>query len=180
MQRYGTIERHSEIIGLPVICVPGGKVLGIVRDVAFCNKERRAKAIFVENVGIRRNRWLISMEDIEKIGKDAVIIDDIEKKKKVKEKAINSGEIKDMKVYSKSGWELGVIKDILFDCKTGNIEGVEVSEGIYQDLSEGRKIIPLIGKYEFGEDMLLVDNDAIEEAISTGGGIKNKFFKNLQ
>ncbi len=81
MQRYGTIERHSEIIGLPVICVPGGKVLGIVRDVAFCNKERRAKAIFVENVGIRRNRWLISMEDIEKIGKDAVIIDDIEKKK---------------------------------------------------------------------------------------------------
>ena len=41
-----------------------------------------------------------------------------------------------------------------------------------QDLSEGRKIIPLIGKYEFGEDMLLVDNDAIEEAISTGGGIK--------
>lgn len=84
-----------------------------------------------------------------------------------------------MKVYSRSGWELGVIKDILFDYKTGNIEGVEVSEGIYQDLSEGRKIIPLIGKYEFGEDILLVDNDAFEESISTGGGIKNRIFKSF-
>ena len=178
-ERHSTIERYSEIVGLPVICVPGGKMLGIVRDIAFCNKERQAKAIFIENTGINRNRCLIMLEDIDKIGKDAVIIKDIEKKKKIKEKTFKVGKLKEMKVYSKSGWELGVIKDILFDCKTGNIEGVEISEDIYQDLSKGRKIIPLIGKYEFGEDILLVDNDAVEEAISTGGGIKNRFFKNI-
>jgi len=31
----------------------------------------------------------------------------------------------------------------------------------------------LIGKVEFGEENILVDNEAVEEMMETGGGIKN-------
>jgi len=60
----------------------------------------------------------------------------------------------------------------LFDLKHGKIDGIEVSDGLLQDIVKGRSVLPLIGKVEFGEENILVDNEAVEEMMETGGGIK--------
>jgi uncharacterized protein YrrD len=85
------------------------------------------------------------------------------------------GGIRGLKIFTRSGEELGEVKDVLFDNRTGMVEGVEVSDGLYQDIVHGRKILPLFGKVEFSEDILFVDREAVEEMTKTGGGIKNKF-----
>ncbi|HOJ10472.1 MAG TPA: PRC-barrel domain-containing protein [Clostridiales bacterium] len=85
--------------------------------------------------------------------------------------------IEEVNVYSKSGKDLGIVKDILFDCKTGYIEGFELTDGLIQDIIEGRKVVPLIGKYEYGKDYLLVGNDIEQEITTTGGGLRKKFLR---
>ncbi|NSW89171.1 MAG: PRC-barrel domain-containing protein [Firmicutes bacterium] len=191
------MEKSRRIIGLPVIVIPGEKELGFVKDVVYNSKEKQVKAVIIEKMEGKSGTGLIMLEDINEISSDGILINK-ENEKRIEQYRYKKGnknynksktkktlkigcseqlkEIKDTKIYSKSGNELGVVKDVLFDYRTGNIEGVEISDGILQDLMEGRKIIPLIGKYEFGEDGLLVDNDAVEEIIDTGGGIKNKLF----
>lgn len=182
-KRDNLTEKYSEIIGLPVICIPDRKVLGNIKNLNFCSEAKIIKGFVVEDRGIIRKRWIIPIESIEEIRKDAILLKCMplintgkKKKEREEEKRFNDGEIKGMQVYSKSGKELGVIKDILFNGRNGKIEGVEVSEDIYKDLREGRKIIPLLGECEFGEDMLLVDEDAVKKTRATGGGIMNKFF----
>lgn len=175
------LEKYSEVIGLPVICSGSGKLIGTVKDIIFTLEGRAVEAFLFEGTGLRNIRKALLLKDIAKLGKDALIIEDAAcaipwkeagKSLSLKNKKVLTG----FRVFSRSGEEMGVVKDILFDYKTGLIEGVELSDSLLQDLVNGRYILPLFGKVEFGEDSILVDNEAIEEMTNTGGGIMKKFF----
>lgn len=174
--------KYSEVVGLPVISAGSGKKVGLVKDVIFCPGKKEIKGFIVERRSFEVNQKLVFLEDILSVGKDAVIIDNtvnfkslktLEKKGQLKDR----GEVLGLKVYTVYGEELGIVKDILFDCESGFIEGVEISDGFFQDILKGRNIIPLFGKVEFGEDNILVGKEALEEMMNTGGGLKRRFLE---
>jgi uncharacterized protein YrrD len=90
---------------------------------------------------------------------------------------LDEGSFLGLKVFSKEGGELGFVKDVLFDSKSGKVESLEISDGLFQDVLQGRKMLPLFGKVEMGEDFAIVGNEAVEEMQDTGGGIRNKLLK---
>lgn len=171
------MERYSEIIGLPVISADNGKKAGVVKDVIFSPLSKRAIAYLVEKPGYNFRKSVVLFNDILSTGKDAIIINNctcisalskFEKSEDFKSK----GEIIGLSIYSKKGENLGIVKDILFDNKTGSLEGVEVSDGLVKDIVKGRSVIPLFGKVEFGEENILVGMEAIEEIIENNKGLK--------
>ncbi|HPD00024.1 MAG TPA: PRC-barrel domain-containing protein [Acetivibrio sp.] len=170
--------RYSEVIGLPVICATDGKRLGVIKDIVFCPKDKKVVAFLVERKGYEILKKVVFMKDIQSMGKDALIINspkDIKDLKKVQDsnELKEKGDILGLRVCTRSGEDVGVAKDVLLDFTHGKIDGIEVSGGLIQDILEGRNILPLIGKVEFGEEYILVDSESIEEMMETGGGIKN-------
>lgn len=177
------MEKYSEVVGLPVLCVDTGKRIGIVKDVIFCPKLKEVKAFLLEQKGLCITKQVILIGDILNLGRDALIVNDcscIKSLKKVEaaEGMRYRGIVKGLRIYSRSGQDLGVVMDVLFDHKTGLIEGVELSDGLLQDLVQGRNILPLFGKVEFGEENIVVDSEAVEEMSGTGGGLRNLLMKN--
>jgi len=173
------LQKYSETIGLPVICTKDGKKLGIIKDVIFCPRAREVKAFLLEKKGGRIRDKIIMLEDVVHLGRDAAVVDDIscmvDLKTAEKEGSIKGRmELKGLKIYSRAGSDIGVVTDVLFDFNTGFIEGIEVSDGLLQDVIQGRNILPLIGKVEFSSENVLVDREAVEEMTSTGGGLKKK------
>lgn len=172
------MEKYSEVLGLPVICLDNGKKVGTVKNIIFCPKKQKLLAFLLECKSYEFNKKIILPEDIINIGKGAVIIleesslKDLRKSQN-REEFAEKGEVIGLRVFSKNGEEVGIVKDVLFDYKNGSIEGVEISDGLIQDLVKGRSVLPLIGKVEFGEEIILVDNDAVEEIMETGGGLRN-------
>ncbi len=173
------MERYSEVVGLPVICVDNGRKIGVISDVIFCPKSKEVKALLLERKGCQIRKKAIVLKDILSLGKDAVIVNDcscardfkrLEEAECLKEK----GSINGLRIYSKSGEDLGIVKDVLFDYRSGTIEGVEVSDSLFYDIMQGRQILPLFGKVEFSEESILVDREAVEEMTNTGGGLKKK------
>jgi uncharacterized protein YrrD len=171
------LEKYSEVIGLPVICVENGKKIGIIKDVLFCTKYREVKAFQLERKGCNIRKKVILLKDVLSLGKDALIVNDcnctatlnkVEKTDELKYR----GKIKGLKVFSKAGDDLGIVNDIIFDYKNGLIEGVEVSDGFLQDIVLGRKVVPLFGKVEVGSESILIDKEALDEMRTTGGGLK--------
>ncbi len=65
--------------------------------------------------------------------------------------------------------EIGFIKDVLFDYRTGRIECVELGDGIIQDVLEGRRMLPIIGRVEMAKEHMLVSREAVEEIRQAGG-----------
>jgi len=172
------VEKYSEVLGLPVICVENGKKVGVVKNIIFCPKKKKLLAFLLECKSYEFNKKIIMTEDIVKIGKDAVIINEENtlkdfRKTKNTDEFIDKGEVIGLRVYSKKGEDMGIVKDVMFDYKNSSIEGVEISDGLIQDIVKGRNVLPLIGKVEFGNEVILVDSDVVEEIMETGGGIKN-------
>jgi len=171
------LEKYSEVIGLPVICIENGKKIGIIKDVIFYPKGQEVTGFLLENKGYEITKKVILLKDVLNLGKDALIVNEgscIKELRKVNktQELKGKGNVKGLKVYSKSGKDLGLVKDVLFDHKTGVIEGVEISDGILQDIVQGRNILPLIGRVEFGEENILVEKEAVDEMTDTGGGLK--------
>lgn len=135
-------------------------------------------AFLLECKSYELNKKVVLSKDIINLGKDAVIIKDLSslqtlRKVKKTDEFTEKGEVIGLRVYSKSGEDMGVVKDVIFDYKSWTIDGVEISDGLIQDIVKGRSVLPLIGKVEFGESILLVDKEAVEEMTETGGGLKN-------
>jgi uncharacterized protein YrrD len=171
------MERYSEVVGLPVICIDTGRKLGIVSDVIFCPKRKEVKGFEVERKGCEIRKKIILLNEVANVGSDAVVVKDYSCIKRMRnlnsnEELKDYGVVNGLHIYSKNGEDLGVVKDILFDCSTGSIEGLEISDGLLQDIYKGRNILPLFGKVEFSNESILVDREAVEEMSPTGGGLK--------
>ncbi len=171
--------RYSEAIGLPVICADSGKRAGMVKDVFFNPQERLVAAFLMERKGVEVSHRQILFGDVLGIGRDALIIDKKDLIAEIsREDRIDglNGEkhLLGLHVFEKSGSDVGVVKDVIFDIGTGRIESVEVSDGIIQDLVQGRQILPLFGKVEFGAESIIVEKEAVDEMVNNGGGIKNR------
>jgi len=169
--------KYSDVVGLPVICIENGKKIGLVSEIIFCPKFKEVRAIVLDRKGCQIRKKALLLEDVVNIGSDAVVVNDCSCTKTLREletsnKLREKGNLIGLRIYSKSGKDLGTVKDVLFDFSTRSVEGLEVSDSLLQDIMQGRNILPLFGNVEFGEDNVLVDREAVEEMQSTGGGIK--------
>lgn len=173
------LNKYSCIIGLPVISASDGTKIGVLKDVVFTKDNKGIIAFLLDknNHAVKGNSVLL--QDVLSLGSDALIIGDsnnlIEYKNLKKTFDIqNKSSLRGCKVYTHGGNDLGIVQDILFDYKTGKVEGVQVSDGLVQDIMVGRNILPFLGRIEIGNKNILVDSEAVEEMTSTGGGLKSR------
>jgi uncharacterized protein YrrD len=173
------LKKYSEVLGLPVITANDGIKIGNLKDIVF-RRDSKAVEAFILEKGFRTiNGNVILLRDVLSLGNDAIIIDspncllelrNFKKSYVMRQRA----QLRGLRIYTQSGDDLGIVQDILFDYQTGRVEGVQVSDGWVQDIIQGRNILPFLGKIEIGEENLLVNNEAVEEMISSKGGLRNR------
>lgn len=176
------LRKYSEVLNLPVICASNGKRAGVVRDVLFSMETREVTAFLLEHRGVEIARRLVPLKEVLGLGAGALIIDSSAGISKMGRDEYlrtfgKNKSILGLRIFTKDGEDLGFVKDFVFDPATGRMEGVEVSEGFFRDVVNGRSILPLFGKVEFSEENVLVGREAVEEMANTGGGIKNRLGK---
>ncbi len=176
------LHRYSEVLNLPVICADSGKKAGAVKDILFSRNSREVKALLLEHKGLTLNKRVVFISELLGLGGGAAVVNGAgciaELDREAFAKAFSdAGSLLGIRVFSKSGGEIGVIRDVMFDIRTGKIESFEISDGLFQDIMQGWKQLPLFGKVELGEEFAIVDSEAVNEMEETGGGIKNKLLK---
>ena len=176
------LHRYSEVLNLPVLCADNGKKAGVVKDVIFGLVNKKVMALLLEQNGLSLKKKVVLLEKLLGLGSDAAIVNSMSSVSNMDRTAFSEtfrdeGALLGLKVFSKAGGDLGTVKDVMFDWQTGRIEGFEVSGGMIQDVMQGRKLIPLFGKVELGEEFVVVGNEAVEEMEDTGGGIRNRLLK---
>ena len=176
------LHRYSEVINLPVLCADSGKKAGVVKDILFSLDRKEVRALLLEKKGLSLKKKVVFLDELLNLGGDAAVVNSSscvsDMDRSAYSKAfLDEGSILGLKVFSRAGGELGFVKDVIFDSKTGKVEGLEISDGLFQDVMQGRKVLPLFGKVELGEDFAIVGTEAVEEMQDTGGGIRNKLLK---
>jgi uncharacterized protein YrrD len=140
----GNFILGRKLTGLPVIAASRGIELGEVREIIYQLTEQRIVAVLLEEGGWLKGAKLVNWEDLKHIGEDAVtvsgeeVILDSNSDSKLQQLCKNREGLKGYRLLTENGLELGSIEDILFNPSTGEIVGYELSQGVVQDLLDGR------------------------------------------
>lgn len=154
--------KGNTIIGLKLITITDGKEITTIKDVVYDPQAHKVKALLIDEGGWLSDAKIVLVQDIHKVGEDAVIIQSenvIKKASEVSERiasiAKDSQFLTNTKIVSEDGKDLGKISDIYFELPSGNVIEFEVSQGL-KDLSSGKKRIKVSDIITIGEDATIV------------------------
>ncbi len=141
------MQNYSSIIGLPII-LGNKKKIAVVNDVLYCSKTKTILGLIINGKGLISKYKYIPLDEIEKVNptniiiKNATSIKTIENNSQAYEVAINPNKCTiDSLVYSQDKVRIGKIKDIIFNFEAGIIDGYIITDGITEDIVNGRKVI---------------------------------------
>lgn len=68
-------------------------------------------------------------------------------------------------VITTNGKQLGILEEVYFDEKQGNIVGYELSDGFMNDVMDGRQLICQPDQFLFGQDAFVVQSPVDPEPM---------------
>ena len=176
--RGGLQLKFSKIINLPVIAAEEQEYMGNVIDIIFNPEQQKIIAIVFTNNKLLSSRKAIGIDKILSIDKNSVWIKD-------KKKIINSTlmlrnnklksyktDFDNKKIYTDKKNDLGFINDVIFNTEIGTIEGFEISDGVLQDLIDGRKYITTMGMVDTRKESIFIAKENIGNIRYNGKGLR--------
>lgn len=174
------MKKAKGLLGLPFVLLDSGKEIGDIKDVLFSQEKKRVIGFLIDEGGWFKGAKIILFKDILKIGKDAVIINNKDvimssiKIPEVEKILENEYHLFEMKVLDDNGNNIGHVENIIFDERNGKILSLEVSEGAFEDILNGRLNIPLSENVNFEKEKVILSSGYIY-GISKSGGLKKYF-----
>lgn len=156
--------KGREIISLPIITLDNNKQIGEVKNLIYDYDSGLVLGYIVENKGWLRDARAIAHQDVVNITQDAIFIKKGSDVKKVSEHPVlkehlnTKIDVLGMRIENPEGSCLGVVQDLVLEGMSGKITGFEVSDGVVQDLLNGRTTIQN-ETVKFVGDKFIITND---------------------
>lgn len=137
-----------------------GSCIGKVEDLIFDNNGD-IQGILYNPKNVLKGKRLIPLETIRSIGTDGLLVNEEDTAQFLK----NSKEYFSLEhqnrvigkpLLTEEGEKLGLVHDVYFQEELGKIEGIEVTDGWFADVTEGRKVVKTTNPPEIGDDILIV------------------------
>lgn len=158
------MRKVSELIGLPVVNKKSGSKIATIKEVIYSKKKYRVMGFLVSEGNFFRGAKIIQFNNIDSIGKDALVIKNENVIKKCSilpelNQLVNEKKIIEEEILTEEGESLGHVKDILIDEEKGKIIGFILTDGLIQDIKEGRNVLPYNTGIVFGESSIIVSSE---------------------
>lgn len=165
---------------MPIIQKKDRRIVGWVRDIMLSKGKTRIVALIVKEGGWLKETKVLRFKDILSFNEGFIEIKDKDEIKNIStypelENIITDhSSIIGRDVISDSGKNLGYVVDYIIDVKSGKIFCFILSQGLFDDILDGRQILPYCEGMSVTENHLLI-NDSLVAAIqdTRTGGLRN-------
>ncbi len=148
--------------GIAVVSVEEGEKVGTVVDLLFDLQARKVVAFRLTQSTLRRSGGqFISMDDIESIGPDAIMIQNrqrvrLEKDHRAFQNMPDLSAVSSLRVVTEDGTYVGNLSTFQFDQKTGQLTEIEITGGGMLDMLRRNKQVPASAVVSVGTDVIVV------------------------
>jgi uncharacterized protein YrrD len=157
------LHKSQEVIGTPVVIQESGKQLGAVVDLLFDSEQQQFVGCSIEHCGWWRHRKFLPREEIVFAGRDAVmvlaatsLVTFTKKHRAYTCLLVGEQRLKGRSVMLHNGTFLGLLENVYFSIDLGTLEGYELSNGLWNDLRDGRKWIQITDPIDWNNEKLIV------------------------
>jgi len=158
------LRKVSELIGLPVVSKETGKKVSTIKEIIYSDRRNKIIGFIVNEGNIFREAKLVQFKNVYSIGNDAVVIENknlIEKSTLLPEMSqlIDEKKTSEDEILTEDGESLGHVRDIIINTENGVVVGFILTDGLIQDLKEGRNVLPYNTQTIFGEDSIIISKE---------------------
>ncbi|WP_350344500.1 PRC-barrel domain-containing protein [Proteinivorax tanatarense] len=159
------MKRLSYLMGMPLLAIDKGEKVGELCE-GYLNTQEHSIGGFILKKGTIITQPFGVFPNQVNVGESAIVLKEKEQPQvlDLPQHCFPYTKIKEKPIYTKNGENLGNIQDILFLKENGKILGFEVSDGIINDILNGRGIIPVPSSTIYGKDTIVVPNEVIDMA----------------
>jgi uncharacterized protein YrrD len=167
------MQRVSEIVGKPVVSAQDGEKVGEVVDLLVDANASHIVGLIIGG-GVFTSEQVLPFAEVQALGKDAVVA---RSRKGVLGRrpwrdlgieASRSSTLRNRRVMTTNGRELGTIRDVCVDEATGAIEAYELGRDGLAGLLGRRSLLPRAGAVTVGPDAVIV-SDEVARVLDTKG-----------
>lgn len=163
------MQRISDIVGKTIVSAATGEKVGQVADVLVNEAGTRLVGLVIGG-GLLGSEHVLPYEDVQTLGKDAVVARSADRLMEPREwhnqhsSGSRSSAIRNRRVITSTGRQLGSVKDLRVNEHTGTVEGYEIGTG---GLRSKRRIVPQSGGLTIGPDAVIVSESHADAASET-------------
>ncbi len=171
--------KGGQILGRKIVAYGTGEQVGRVQDLIFDHQSNQVLGLLIDEGSWFGKARVVPMSAVQSIGIDSVIIN-------TKDAIVNAEDIpevqaildhkkilKNCKIMTENGQDLGTFLDIYFDGHTGALSGYEVSGGLFADIYSGRSFVPAPLTLKIGKEYAFVENEVADRMKEHTGGLKS-------
>jgi uncharacterized protein YrrD len=155
-----SLRTFTTIKGIPVYAIESGSCIGKIEDLLFKNNGD-IQGLLYNPKNILKGKKVIPLESIKSIGPDGLLINEANLSHFTKNmneyySLEHQNKVIGKPLMTEEGEKLGLVQDVYFQEELGKIEGIEVTDGWFADITEGRKVVKTTKPPEIGDDILIV------------------------
>ncbi|MGI9952997.1 PRC-barrel domain-containing protein [Moorellaceae bacterium AZ2] len=159
------MPKGRELVGLPVVSLEAGEELGRVHDLVWDGASFNLSGVVLTSSGFFKGPQFLDAKKIRNSGPHALTVDSSScLENTVPRESLRWREFKGRRVLDPEGRELGLLEDVEVEWPSGRIVALELSQGLVNDLLDGRRTVQTVGcPIKWGPDVVLI--------LHAGGGI---------
>jgi len=172
------MRKGRDMLGKPVIAYDTGEKFETITDLVFDQVNNVLLGFVVDEGGWFSSARVLPLAQVQAIGADAVIVpaktsiaiaNSIPEIETVLD---HNNILKDTRIMTVDGRDLGTMIDLYFDDQTGIVEGYEVSGGLFADAYSGRSFVPAPQTIRIGEDVAFIPSETADLMQEQIGGVR--------
>ncbi len=152
------MPKGRELVGLPVISQDRGEELGRVQDLLYDEQTGNLKGLLLADGGWLRQPRVVDFASVAGRGPKSFTVNDAgDVSHELPSGARRWQEIKGLRLLNQEGQEMGLVEDLVVDLPSGQVQALEISTGLVNDLLEGRREVSLGGSVNWGTDSITLN-----------------------
>ncbi|RKD34618.1 PRC-barrel domain-containing protein [Thermohalobacter berrensis] len=163
--------KGSHIDNLPIFDKINGNKIALAKGKIFSKESNELLAILVSEKSYFKDAKIIRFENINKIGRDFIYVENsnvIENAKDYPEimEAIDENDnVIGEEVLTEDGESLGIVLDVVIDELSGEVKGFILTDGLIEDIVNGRNIIPYADNIKLGENSIVIEGKITDNIV---------------
>lgn len=173
------MRKSKQLLNLPVFSLEEGQQIGKVKGLVIDPAKKAVVALIIEEKGWPKEQKFIPFSQLRSVGENAITVERSnslqrgatlpEILKLTRDKVDVSG----TRIVLENGTILGQVDEFYIDLQTGEIVGLEFSEGTFNHMMQGRAYLDASFIRTLGKQVTVCTDDCLNNLVKVEGGFQD-------